>query len=274
LRLTVSERPSKLQAMCLIALAWQTHADFSLALAANRDEFHDRPAAAAAWWNGKQEVFGGRDLSHGGSWLALSRHGRLAAITNIRRMTPPDPGAPSRGGLVREFTQASMPVEQYAEELAARADRYSGFNLLLFDGTKLLFCHNYDGFEQRVLAPGIHVVSNATLDTPWPKSQRLRRAMQAFVNQRVASRNLLFSALADSEKAEDDELPDTGVGLELERFLSPPFIRGDRYGTRCSSIVTIGNDGQAEFIEHRFGPDGVFQGETRQVLQVIEGSLH
>jgi uncharacterized protein with NRDE domain len=260
--------------MCLIAVAWQTHADLSLALAANRDEFHDRPAAPAAWWNGKHEVFGGRDLSHGGSWLALSRHGRLAAITNIRRMIPPDPDAPSRGGLVREFVLAGLSAEQYAEELSERAGRYSGFNLLLCDGAKLVFCHNYDGFEQRQLAPGIHVVSNATMDTPWPKSQRLRRAMQAFVNQRVASRNLLFSALADAEAAKDDDLPNTGIGIEMERFLSPPFIRGDRYGTRASSIVTIGNDGQAEFIEHRFGPNGAFEGESRQALQIIQGSLH
>jgi len=260
--------------MCLIAVAWQTHADFPLALAANRDEFHDRPAAPAGWWNGKHEVFGGRDLSHGGSWLALSRHGRLAAITNIRRMIPPDPGAPSRGGLVREFVMGDLPAEPYAEELESRAERYSGFNLLLFDGRRLVFCHNYDGFDSRVLAPGIHVVSNATMDTPWPKSQRLRRAMQAFVNQRVASRNLLFSALADAQAAPDDELPDTGVGLEMERFLSPPFIRGDRYGTRASSVVTIGTDGQAEFIEHRFGRNGVFDGESRENLQIISGSLH
>ncbi len=260
--------------MCLIALAWKTHADFSLALAANRDEFHDRPAAPAAWWNGKHDVFGGRDLSHGGSWLAMSRHGRLAAITNIRRMIPPDAGAPSRGGLVRDFVQAELSVDQYAEELAGRAERYSGFNLLLFDGANVLFCDNHQGFAQQLLEPGIHVVSNASLDTPWPKAQRLRRAMQAFVNQRVASRNLLFSALADAEPAQDDELPDTGVGLEMERFLSPPFIRGERYGTRCSSIVTVGNDGHAEFAERRFGRNGEFQGETRENLQIISGSLH
>jgi uncharacterized protein with NRDE domain len=260
--------------MCLIAVAWKTHADFSLALAANRDEFHDRPAAPAAWWNGKHDVFGGRDLSHGGSWLALSRRGRLAAITNIRRMIPPDPSAPSRGGLVREFVQSSLTAEQYAEEIAERANAYSGFNLLLHDGGKLVFCHNFDGFEQRVLEPGIHVISNATLDTPWPKSQRLRRAMQAFVNQRVASRNLLFSALADAEAAKDDELPNTGVGIEMERFLSPPFIRGDRYGTRCSTVVTISADGLAEFCEHRFGPSGAFTGESRENVQIIQGSLH
>ncbi|HZP13492.1 MAG TPA: NRDE family protein [Nevskiaceae bacterium] len=260
--------------MCLIAVAWKTHADLPLAMAANRDEFHDRPAAPAGWWNGKHEVFGGRDLSHGGSWLALSRHGRLAAITNIRRMIPPDPNAPSRGGLVREFVQSSLSAEQYADEIAERAKIYSGFNLLLYDGSDLVFCHNFDGFEQRALQPGIHVVSNATLDTPWPKSQRLRRAMQAFVNQRVASRNLLFSALADAEEAEDDELPNTGVGIEMERFLSPPFIRGDRYGTRCSTVVTINADGLAEFAEHRFGPGGAFSGESRENVQIIDGSLH
>ena len=260
--------------MCLIAVAWKTHADFALALAANRDEFHDRPAAPAGWWNGKQEIFGGRDLTHGGSWLAVSRHGRLAAITNIRRMVPPDPNAPSRGGLVREFVQSSLSAVQYAEEIAERATGYSGFNLLLYDGNELVFCHNFDGFEARRLEPGIHVVSNATLDTPWPKSQRLRRAMQAFVNQRVASRNLLFSALADAEEAKDEELQNTGVGIEMERFLSPPFIRGDRYGTRASTVVTITTEGLVEFAEHRFGPSGAFTGESRENVQIIEGSLH
>jgi uncharacterized protein with NRDE domain len=260
--------------MCLIAVAWKTHADFPLALAANRDEFHDRPATAAAWWNGKHEIFGGRDLSHGGGWLALSRRGRLAAITNIRRMIPPDPNAPSRGGLVREFVQSSLTAEQYVEEISERVQVYAGFNLLLYDGTQLVFCHNMNAFEHRVLEPGIHVVSNATIDTPWPKSQRLRRAMQAFVNQRVASRNLLFSALADAEEAKDDELPNTGVGIEMERFLSPPFIRGDRYGTRASSVVTVTAEGLAEFAEHRFGPGGTFTGDSREIIQVIDGSLH
>ena len=260
--------------MCLIALAWQIHADFPLALAANRDEFHNRPAAAADWWNGKREVFGGRDLSHGGSWLALSRQGRLAAVTNVRRMIPPDPDAPSRGELVRDFVAGSLSANLYAEKLGPRAARYAGFNLLLYDGSAVVFCNNQHSFLHRALPPGIHVVSNATLDTPWPKAQRLRRAMQAFVNQRVASRNLLFSALADAEEAADPDLPDTGVGLELERFLSPPFIRGENYGTRCSTIVTISNEGLAEFAEHRFGPNGLFDGETRQNLQIIQGSLH
>lgn len=260
--------------MCLIALAWRTHPDFPLALAANRDEFHDRPAAAAQWWEDRHEVFGGRDLTHGGSWLALSRHGRLAAVTNVRRMLPPDPQAPSRGGLVSGFVQATSSAREYAAALADRAGRYSGFNLLLYDGASVVFCNNQHSFECKVLAPGIHVVANATLDTPWPKSQRLRRAMQAFVNQRVASRNLLFSALADAGPVPDAELPDTGVGIELERFLSPPFIRGERYGTRCSSVVTISEDGLAEFAERRFGKDGAFGGETRQNVQIIRESLH
>jgi uncharacterized protein with NRDE domain len=260
--------------MCLIAVAWQTHADFPLALAANRDEFHQRPSAPADWWDGAHEVFGGRDLSHGGSWLALSRKGRLAAVTNVRRMIPPDPAAPSRGELVRGFVNGELSADQYSRQLEQTSERYAGFNLLLYDGAQLLFCTNQSSFESLRLGPGIHVLSNATLDTPWPKSQRLRRAMQAFVNQRVASRNLLFSALADSEPAADPELPNTGVGTELERFLSPPFIRGEHYGTRCSSVITISNEGHAEFAERRFGPDGEFQGETRQNVQIIAGRLH
>ena len=259
--------------MCLIAVAWQTHADFPLALAANRDEFHNRPAAAADWWDTQHEVFGGRDLLQGGSWLALSRHGRLAAVTNVRRMIPPNPASPSRGTLVADFVRGGMSAEEFAASLAPHAEGYSGFNLLLHDGRQLRFCTNEPEFTSVALQPGIHVVSNASLDTPWPKSLRLQRAMQAFVNQRVASRNLLFSALADSEAATDNDLPNTGVGLEIERFLSPPFIRGDQYGTRASSVITISGEGHAEFAERRFGKSGEFSGETRQNLQIIEGTL-
>src|SRR5262245_36388931 len=132
--------------MCLIAIAWQTHTDFPLALAANRDEFHDRPAAPAAWWDGRHEIFGGRDLNHGGSWLALSKHGRLAAVTNVRRMIPPDPKAPSRGGLVRDFVQGSMPADEFVESLIDRGQRYSGFNLVVYDGEMAIFCSNQSAF--------------------------------------------------------------------------------------------------------------------------------
>ena len=260
--------------MCLIAIAWRAHSDYELIVAANRDEFHDRPAAPAAFWNDAPGVFGGRDLKQGGGWLALHESGRLAAVTNVRRMVPPDPKAPSRGALVARFLGSNKTADAYSRGLNGNAENYAGFNLLLHDGHHLSYCTNSESYRCESLDPGIHIVSNASLDTPWPKAQRLRRALQAFINQRVASRKLLFTALGDCEQAADSKLPDTGVGLELERFLSPPFIRGDRYGTRASTVVTIARDGRAEFIERRFAAKGVFEDETRACLQLPARRIH
>ena len=260
--------------MCLIALAWCAHPDYELIVAANRDEFHDRPAAPAAFWNDAPGVFGGRDLRQGGGWLALHESGRLAAVTNVRRMVPPDPRAPSRGALVAKFLSSNKTAESYSRVLNASAADYAGFNLLLFDGHHLSYCTNSESFQSQSIEPGVHVLSNASLNTPWPKALRLRRALQAFINQRVASRKLLFTALGDCEQASDAELPDTGVGLELERFLSPPFIRGDRYGTRASTVVTIAHDGRAEFIERCFAANGAFESESRACLQLPPRRLH
>lgn len=260
--------------MCLIALAWRAHPDYELIVAANRDEFHDRPAAAAAFWPDSSGVYGGRDLKQGGGWLALHESGRLAAVTNVRRMIPPDPKSPSRGALVAQFLGSNKSADRYSHALAASASGYAGFNLLLFDGHHLSYCSNADSFVSQSIEPGVHVLSNASLNTPWPKTKRLRGALQAFINQRVASRNLLFTALGDCEPAADYELPNTGVGPELEKFLSPPFIRGDRYGTRASTVVTITHDGRAEFVERRFAANGVFESETRAILQLPARRIH
>ncbi len=260
--------------MCLIALAWRAHPDYELVVAANRDEFHDRPAAPADFWENAPGIFGGRDLKQGGGWLALHDSGRLAAITNVRRMIPPDPKSPSRGALVTQFLSSNKSAESFSLTLGHRAGDYAGFNLLLFDGHHLSYCTNSDSFQSHSIEPGVHVLSNASLNTPWPKTLRLRRAMQAFINQRVASRKLLFTALGDCEQAADAELPNTGVGPELEKFLSPPFIRGDRYGTRASTVVTIAHDGRAEFIERRFGANGVFESESRACLQLPPRRIH
>jgi len=253
--------------MCLIAVAFRAHPDYELVMAANRDEFHDRPAAPAAFWENAPEVFGGRDLKQGGSWLAVSAQGRLAAVTNVRRMVPPDPKAPSRGGLVAEFVRGDARTAAFAESLRSAAERYSGFNLLAYDGAELRFLCNHPGFVQRDVREGVHVVSNATLDTPWPKTVRLKRAMERWLGSGATSPDALFAALADRSLAPDPELPDTGVGPELERMLSPAFIVSPGYGTRCSTVVMIRKSGAIDFIERRFDAKGERTGETRQLLR-------
>lgn len=248
--------------MCLIALAYRVHPAFELVVAANRDEYHARPTAPAGAWADAPEVFGGRDLAQGGSWLALSRTGRLACVTNVRRMAVPDPAAPSRGGLVAGFVKGREAAAAYGEALAHQASAFAGFNLLLWDGGELRYLNNHPAFVSRAVPPGIHVVSNADLDTPWPKTERLRGAMAAWAAAGAVDEGPLLAALSDPRRAPDADLPDTGVGLELERLLSPPFIVDPRYGTRCTTLVTVGRDGATRFLELRFDAAGAPTGRT------------
>ena len=259
--------------MCLIALAWRAHPRWRLVLAANRDEFHARPTLPLARWTDTPAVVGGRDALHGGGWLAL-RGARLAAVTNVRR--PPEREGRSRGELVADLVRADAPATHALDALAGAAPGFRPFNLLVHDGETLGFATNLPGapragedgraFAMRLLAPGVHGVSNGDLDAPWPKTARLMARLDAWLRSADAAGDApdlapLFDALADPAAAPDDALPDTGVGLELERLLSPAFIRGARYGTRASTVVLIGA-GEARIVERRFGPDGVFEGET------------
>lgn len=253
--------------MCLIGVLWRSHPRHALVLAANRDEFHARPSAPATFWADAPQVFGGRDLQGGGSWLAVSADGRLAAVTNVRRMVPPRPDAPSRGQLVADFVRGRDSAAAFAERLRPQGDLYSGFNLLLYDGRELRYVDNHPEFEQQPMPPGVHVVSNDQLDTPWPKSLRLREALTRWQAADQDSLEPLLGALADPAPAADAELPDTGVGRALERMLSPPFIVSEGYGTRCSTLVTLGPGG-LRFLERRFGPDGAETGRTEQALPI------
>jgi uncharacterized protein with NRDE domain len=250
--------------MCLISLSWRAHPRYELVLAANRDEFHHRPTAPAAWWTDAPDVFGGRDLLQGGGWLAANRQRKLAAVTNVRRMVQPDANAPSRGALIADFMRSTQSAAEFAKRLRGRAEAYAGFNLLLYDGDALLYVTNHDGFHSEKLSPGVHAVSNASLDTPWPKLLRLRETMRDWSSQARDDEGVLLKSLSDEQRASDAELPDTGVGIELERFLSPPFIRGPQYGTRASSVIQLAHDGMLSFTEHRFGPDASRLGETRE----------
>ena len=254
--------------MCLIAIAYQAHPAWPLVVAANRDEFHARPALPANWWADAPQVWGGRDQTAGGSWMAVSRERRFAAVTNVRRMQPVDPEAPSRGGLIQDFMTSSDSASAYAERLADRAARYAGFNLLLYDGDQLYYASNHDAYSQAPVPPGVHCVSNASLDTPWPKAQRLRAAMQGWLAAPDPDGQALFVALADRATAPDEQLPETGVGLEMERFLSPPFICSPRYGTRASTVLTLAASGGLRICERRFDAAGEVAGESAVAFAV------
>jgi len=255
--------------MCLIAFAWQSHGRYPLVLIANRDELHARPSAAADVDPEAAQVYGGRDLVEGGSWLQVSTHGRLAAVTNVRTGLQPAKKPRSRGWLVRDFVRGEDGANDYAAALEHSAGEYGSFNLLLWDGDTLAFATNHPRLGFATLAPGLHAMSNGALDAPWPKSGHATRALAAWLastkGQSIAMGQdtlaPLFEALADTTVAPDSMLPETGVGLELERALSPPFVKGERYGTRCSSVVLVGQD-HLVFAERRFGPNAVPEGQS------------
>jgi uncharacterized protein with NRDE domain len=255
--------------MCLIAFAWRARSRWPLVLIANRDEFHARPATAAEAQADAPQVHGGRDLEKQGSWLQLSTQRRLAAVTNVRA-GPLPPAAPrSRGQLVTEFVRSRQPAGEWLQQLAPHAAQYGGFNLLLWDGTSLMLAGNQAGAAPRYIEPGVHGISNGPFDAPWPKVRRARAALSHWIAddppQGEPDLQRLFDVLADEHVAPDEQLPDTGVGLALERALSPVFLRGERYGTRASSIVLVGRE-VAWFAERRFGPMGAVSGMQVQRL--------
>ena len=254
--------------MCLIAVAWRAHPRYRLALIANRDEFHARPSAPAAADPHHPDVFGGRDLQAGGSWLLVEAHGRLAAVTNVRTGPQPEARPRSRGALVRDFVAGHGDAAGLAA-LAPGAAAYGPFNLLAWDGAALWFAGNHPAFASHAVAPGVHAMSNGAFDAAWPKSGHATRALSDWLDSPLARADALvpaslaplFAALADTTPAPDAALPDTGVGLALERTLSPPFVRGDRYGTRCSTVVLVEEDAIV-FVERRFGPQARVLGDT------------
>lgn len=239
--------------MCLAIAALGRSSRWPLVLAANRDEFHARPTRPAHWWD--EGIFGGRDLQAGGTWLAVTRDGRFALLTNVREPGRKDPAAPSRGALVPALL---APDAAFPATLAALTDPalgYNGFNLLAGSRTGWWWGSNRGA---RAFAPGAGPLglSNAQLDTPWPKVVRTREAMERWLLQGSGDIEPLFAALADRTLAEDRLLPSTGVSLEWERRLSAAFIVGESYGTRCSTVVSIDADGQLRFEERSFGPQG------------------
>jgi uncharacterized protein with NRDE domain len=257
--------------MCLIALAWNAHPHYRLALAANRDEFHGRPTAPLQRWDDAPQVAGGRDLREGGGWLALNDNGRFAAVTNVREPQR-GPAPRSRGALVRDFVTGADPAEHYAATVSAAGDAYGPYNLLLGDGARLLFASNRPKPYWRAAADGLHLISNGAIDGDWPKMRRLGAALEQWLGRQDAAAapdiEPLLQALADERGADDAELPDTGVGLELERRLAPPFIRGAQYGSRASSVLLIRHDGRALLFERSFGPDKTPLGDRRIELQL------
>lgn len=247
--------------MCLIALNWQPDSDQPLLLIANRDEFHRRPTRPAQPWPESPSCLGGRDLSAGGGWLAVNQNGRFAAVTNVRLADEMHREfLRSRGELVRNFLLSEESAEIFATKSLARAEEYAGFNLLVSDGDELWHANNRMNECQR-LSAGIHVVSNASLSDRWPKMESARRILVEQAKSNVVDHSRLFLAMEDTQIPNDDDLPDTGVGKEFERYVSPVFIAGAEYGTRATTLIRLGRS-QSELVERRFAPNAVISGES------------
>lgn len=247
--------------MCLIALAWGVHPLHRLLLAANRDEFHDRASAPLARWADSPNVIGGRDLIAGGSWLGISESGRFAALTNVREAAAKLPSTRSRGELVRAFLLAETTATEFAAQV--ELDAYAGFNLLVGDGAELLHLSNRGDRAAQRLVPGIYGLSNAGLNSNWPKVRRATAAIAAHRDD--AGDALLWQMLLDASEARDEDLPNTGGQLDWERKLSACFIRGEQYGTRACTLLKLGLE-IVDIEERRFGPNGATLGRTQVLL--------
>jgi uncharacterized protein with NRDE domain len=227
--------------MCLIVFAWRASAAFPLVVAANRDEWRERPAEPARWWSDHPDLLAGRDLQAGGTWMGVTREGRFAAVTNFRDPSDKRSNARSRGGLVTEFLLGSDSPARFLSNLSARSHEYNGFNLILGDGASLLYFGSREG-TPRAIEPGVHGLSNHTLDEPWPKVVRGNARMGRALEGRDPA-PALFEMLSDRTGARDEDLPQTGVNLEWERRLAAALIVGADYGTRASTVLTIDTSG-------------------------------
>ena len=244
--------------MCLIVFAWRPGNARPLIVAANRDEFHARPTQALAAWEDAPGVYAGRDLEAGGTWLGVNADGRFAALTNIRDPHQP-PARKSRGELVARFLSSSLPIDQYLADVNGRSIEYAGFNLLV--GTRdELWHYNANETEATQLKAGVYGLSNAGLDTPWPKLIKARAALSELLDN--PEPQALLGILSDPQTAPFADLPDTGVGLATESLLSSVFIASPSYGTRASTALIVNADGTRRMLERSFGPHGGRLGEV------------
>lgn len=241
--------------MCLILFAYKRHPQYALILAANRDEFYARPTEPLAYWQDHPKILAGRDLQAMGTWMGITKGGRLAAVTNYREPGIHKHDALSRGALVYEFLNGTLSPADYLKTVEAQADQYNGFNLLVGDPTELRYYSNRSRKPSN-LAPGIYGLSNHLLDTGWPKILRGKKQLATLIEKGGAiNPEKTYRLLTDQKVAPTDQLPDTGVGLEWETILAPIFISSPTYGTRSSSILLIDYSGHILLSERTWQPN-------------------
>ncbi|MFA1819821.1 NRDE family protein [Virgibacillus oceani] len=248
--------------MCLINFQVNDHPNYKLIIAANRDEFYERPTAPAQFWDEEPNILAGQDLLQKGTWLGISKNGRFAALTNYRDPDHMKKGELSRGEIVKDYLTADQSPEEHLQHLKERRKDYVGFNVL-FGTPDRLFHYNNVLEETTEIEPGTHGLSNATLNTPWPKVIKGKKQLREYVEgQNKMDPAQLFSIVADAEEADDSSLPETGIGLELERKLSSLFIKTPEYGTRSSTVLLVDKQNNVTFLERTFSK-GEFKDEKR-----------
>ncbi|HVO73402.1 MAG TPA: NRDE family protein, partial [Ignavibacteriaceae bacterium] len=232
--------------MCLLLVANKVHPKYKLIIAANRDEEYSRPTEKAGFWNDYPNILAGRDLKDGGTWLGISKEGKIAAVTNFRDLDKKE-NAPSRGMLTKNFLTGLDSPFEYSEKLKINAAEYNGFNLVFGILNEIYYFSNKNGEPQK-LEKGVYGLSNCLLDTPWPKVEKGKDMIRKILNIEPLRFESILNLLQDKKPAEDKILPDTGIGLELERILSSIFVKTENFGTRCSTLIMINNHNEVDFI--------------------------
>lgn len=244
--------------MCLIFLSLKQHPTYKLIVAANRDEFYNRQTAAADFWKDYPNIVGGRDLEvmpdgrqANGTWMGMTKSGKISMLTNYRDPKKINPDAPSRGHLVSDYLELNIAPDDYLKQIESKAATYNGFNLLVGSTDEFYYLSNYKNGIDKV-TNGLHGLSNHLLETPWPKVKRGKQKLELLLKSESVTSQKLFEFLHDGVRATDDQLPETGIGLERERELSSMFIKSPGYGSRCSTVILVDQENRVEFSERLY----------------------
>jgi len=255
--------------MCLIVFSWNNHPEYKLIVAANRDEHYKRPTRSLHYWP-HGDILAGMDLTGGGTWLGINKMSKFTAVTNYRDLNHFKGDAKSRGKLTLQYLQDRQLPEEYLVKLTNESEQYNGFNLLVGDFNSLFYFSNISQKIEK-LAAGLYGLSNHLLNTPWPKVSLAKDLLTMELKMKKIDQERLFDILHDKTIAPDDQLPTTGVGLELERALSPLFIQHGNYGTRCSSVLLMDYEGNVIFRERSY-TNGAYNGEDLEFKLTVEKS--
>lgn len=239
--------------MCLIVFAYEHHPDYKLIFAANRDELYERPTRPAQFWDTSPPILAGKDCSAGGTWLGINQRGEFGALTNYRDPSIQKEDPPSRGEIIPHFLTQKTNSKSFLKKLHKNSDRYMGFNVLLGSAEQLF---HYSNQQKQInqIEPGIHGLSNHLLNTPWPKVIQAKRSLAELISADKFDEEHIFTFLQNDTPAPDGQLPDTGIPADLEKQVSPIFIKTDKYGTRNSTLLLIDNNGKVTFEERCYKP--------------------